>query len=139
MYCYNCGKELENETTICPECGATQPAQEKESTADPYNYEPLNKNNPEIDQYNILCVIGMVISCISLVFRLHGLTAVAGIIVSVLGLLDYPKKNEKGRGFAIAGIVIGAISLVFSLILLLVVGHFLLNGAFFMDSIFDSL
>lgn len=143
MYCYNCGKELENGTTICPECGATQPESKKTNTADPYDYEPLNNDNPEIDSYNILCVIGMVISCVSFVFRLHGLTAVVGIIVSVLGLLDYPKKNEKGKGFAIAGIIIGAVSLLFSIIFVALIGRFLFNSAlgcdFLMDSILDSL
>lgn len=54
--------------------------------------------------YNILAIIGFVIS-------LLGFNVVA-VILGAIGLSQIKKSGERGRGFALAAIWIGAISLV---------------------------
>ena len=58
--------------------------------------------------YNILAIIGFVVS-------LLGFNIVA-IILGAVGLSQIKKSGERGRGFALAAIWIGAISLVLGII-----------------------
>lgn len=50
-----------------------------------------------------IAVVGLVLAVIS---------PVAGIIVSVIGIRDARRKGSRGRGLAIAGIVLSCVSLV---------------------------
>lgn len=58
--------------------------------------------------YNILAIIGFVIS-------LLGFNVVA-VILGAIGLSQIKKSGERGRGFALAAIWIGVISLVLGII-----------------------
>ena len=103
MYCYKCGREIEEATHVCPYCGAKQTVH----TAGPQAGR---------SQYNLLCVIGFAVSCISLFIDYRGLFAVVGIILSIIGMMNARQKNEKGKVFAILGIVIGAVEIVLTVI-----------------------
>jgi hypothetical protein len=63
---------------------------------------------PAQPSYNILAIIGFVIS-------LLGFNVVA-IILGAIGLSQIKKSGERGRGFALAAIWIGAISVVLGII-----------------------
>lgn len=71
--------------------------------------------------YNTLCIVGLVISCLSLWYNVFGIVGLAGTIVSAVGLYKCKQNNEKGNILAIIGIVIGAISIlrgIYSIIVL---------------------
>ncbi|MGM9900026.1 MAG: zinc-ribbon domain-containing protein [Bacilli bacterium] len=112
MFCTNCGKEISENDTFCPNCGA------KQLTAQ-YDYNPngyVNKNvQPSVqkESYNTMCIVGLVISCISLFINFWGLVGIAGTIVSAIGLSSCCKKRERGKTLAIIGIVIGVVSIIY--------------------------
>lgn len=115
MLCANCGKEIQEGSTFCPECGATQqgatpPVTNTGTYSNPTN-QPVVKKAP----YNTLCIVGLVISGISLLLNFWGLVGIAGTIVSVIGLSSCKQKNENGKALAIIGIIIGAYSILYGL------------------------
>lgn len=66
-----------------------------------------------------MCIVGLVISCISLLLNFWGLVGIAGTVVSVIGLNSCKQKNENGKALAIIGIVIGVFSILYGLIAIL--------------------
>ena len=119
MYCVNCGKEISEGTAFCPNCGAAQQktmssAPDTGSYANPLN-QPMAKKAP----YNGMCIIGLVISGISLLLNFWGIVGIAGTIVSVIGLINCQKKKESGKILAIIGIVIGVYSIFYGVYALL--------------------
>ena len=59
---------------------------------------------------NALCIVGLIGSLASII--LLGTTSIIFLIISIIGLISAGKKNEKGKGQAIAGIIISAILVV---------------------------
>lgn len=102
-YCTNCGNELEEDVKFCSKCGANS------------DEEVVVQNNQETntttqkEKYNGQAIASFVLSLVGLfVFGL-----ICGILSLTLGItaLNHIKalKNEKGKGLAIAGIVIGSL------------------------------
>jgi peptidyl-prolyl cis-trans isomerase B (cyclophilin B) len=60
-----------------------------------------------------------VLAIVSLVISILGFNVIA-IILGAIGLSQIKKTGEKGRGLAIAGIIIGAVSLVLGIIIVIV-------------------
>jgi hypothetical protein len=73
-------------------------------------------------QQNSLAIAGLCLSIVSLFIGFFGSVPIAGVVLSVLGYRKSVELGGKGRGLAIAGIVIGGISL------LLLLGGFLFLG-----------
>lgn len=73
------------------------------------------KNLEQKAPYNKMCLIGLVISVISLFLKFWGIVGIAGVIVSVLGLINCKATNEKGKVLAIVGIAIGAYSIIYAM------------------------
>lgn len=97
-YCEKCGNELLDEAVICPKCGCAvrdMPQRQEEVPA----------------RLSVCALVGFILSLVSVIFFVNpfGLLAVAGFVNSVIGLVHCNKKKLRGRGFAIAGIVVGAI------------------------------
>ena len=115
MYCVKCGKEIRDGSSFCSECGAAQPndtSPEKEDNRTyPYEQQPKLKTS-----YDILCIIGVVVSGISLFVHLIG---IAGFILSLIGYKNVKKTREKGRELAIAGMVVGIIMTIYCVVNLL--------------------
>ena len=82
MFCNNCGKEINNETAVCPHCGAM-----------------TTRGNmlPKTQQTNNLAIIGFILSFF---------VALAGLICSVIAYKRSKELNGTGNYFAIAGICI---------------------------------
>lgn len=98
MFCKNCGKEVSDNAYICTNCGALlkeQPESEK-----------------KIAKENGLSISGFIISLVSIFISLFCIVPTVGLILSILGYVSAGKKNQKSR-LGLAGIIIGAISLVF--------------------------
>lgn len=63
---------------------------------------------------NVLSVVGFVLSLV-------GFNVIA-IILGAIGLSQIKKTGQRGRGFAIAAIIIGAVSIVLFIIIVIVAG-----------------
>ena len=104
-------------------------------------YNQFNYTTPQQDctpcapsaNYNGLSIAGFSLSCAAIISNilLFGLPGIVGLILSIVGLCQCNKRSEKGRGLAIAGIVIGAV-----LTLLMILTYAGLILAF--DNAFDN-
>ena len=130
MYCKHCGFQLQEDVNYCPVCGKRQ--------SDPVVREPAAAPTPEPPQaspsaaapVNIYCVIGFSLSCASFLLTFFGLTALAGLILSVIGLRQLPVKGERGKGFAVAGIIIAVVSLILLVLALITIQRLIASGEF---------
>lgn len=58
--------------------------------------------------YNFCCVFGFALSFVTFFFELKiGLVGIIAAIVSLIGILQYRKKHERGLVFGAVGLVIG--------------------------------
>ncbi len=121
MYCLNCGKEIKEGSGFCPYCGAPQNGApvsqnyEVPQSESPQPENPQNTNRP----YNVLCIVGFAVSLISLILSFYGIVGIAGIVISVIGLVNCRQNNQRGTVFAIVGIVIGTLSILYSAIVMM--------------------
>ena len=107
MFCKICGKEINDNAVICPGCGcATNTVEEKNVSG---------KKKP-----NILCILGFVLSLVSFFLALYGTVAIAGLILSIIGIVQAKKKEQSLKGLGIAGIVISAVSMLYTVWVLVV-------------------
>ena len=119
MFCVNCGKEIQDGVAFCPECGTTQQGATPSVSDSGCYSNPTSQPIVQKAPYNIICIIGLVISGISLLLNFWGLVGIAGTIVSVIGLLQCKQKNENGKILAIIGVCIGAYSIIYGVVTLL--------------------
>ena len=105
MFCPKCGKEAAEGNSFCPVCGAALTADQQPAAA------PQQKALP----YNVLSIIGIVLSCVSLALDMYtGLTVgLAGLVVSIIALVQCRKKAVRGTTLAIIGIVCGGLSTIY--------------------------
>jgi hypothetical protein len=87
----------------------TDPNQPYSAPAVPPNqpYQPV----PPQQSYNVLAIVGFVLSFF---------TTIIGLIISIIAFNQIKKTGEKGRGFALAGIIISAVAIVLGIILTIV-------------------
>ena len=79
---------------------------------------------------NVLAIAGFVCSLILIPLGIGTLCAVAGLILSIMGLSSSKKlPDNKGRGLAVAGIVISAVRIVILFILLIAFIGLMFRGA----------
>lgn len=119
MYCPNCGTQNNDGAGFCANCGA--------SLTPNVNAAPMPAAVPVAalpeQKTNGLCIAGLIVSLVSII--LAGTTAIIGLILSIIGLISAGKKNEKGKGAAIAGIIISSIlAVLFVFILISGVGQY---------------
>lgn len=139
MFCKFCGKELPTDALFCPNCGASLNAQS----------EPLKEQPPKEDYFqpdfgqppcpppfvpykkksNVLCIIGFVLSLVSLIISVYGTVAIAGLVLSIIGLVQTTKRNEGLKGLGIAGIAVSACSIVCTYSIFFIA--LLLNGMYY--------
>ena len=110
-YCTHCGAELLDEAVICPKCGCW--------TND--NGNVLGVSKPELNKLSLVGFILSIVSAVVMIFSLSIesdssffifssiLVAIVGFVCSLIGLLKLKRNNERGKGLAITGIVVGAI------------------------------
>ncbi len=121
MFCQNCGNKLDDDSKFCAKCGAKvdevpapAPQDEKDeffrdvpapapvqqqAPVQPVNQQPVPAQSAKT---NVFAIIGFVLSFFSYV-------AIAGLVFSIIGLKQCNKTQEKGKGLAIAGIVISSV------------------------------
>lgn len=76
--------------------------------------EEMNNNMNGIEQKNNgLAIAGFVVSLVSLIINFGGIVGLVGTILSGIGLSKSKQLNGKGKGMAIAGLIIGIIGIVY--------------------------
>lgn len=155
MFCPNCGNRiLDANASFCPNCGAQLNSftQGNDQSSAQQDFQQDSQQNFQQDSqqgsqqnsqqdctpcapsanYNGLSIAGFSLSCAAIIFNFFfGLPGIVGLILSIIGLCQCNKRSEKGRGLAIAGIVIGAV-----LTLLMILTYAGLILAF--DNAFDN-
>lgn len=119
MYCSKCGKEYGEGVQFCPYCG--------QASTDTVKYFANHKE----EKYNVCAIVGFVLSLVSLFLSFGGVLPLASLIVSAVGVKQTKERNEKGSGHAIAGVVIGAVCLIFALIVTIFFGSLISLGLAF--------
>ncbi len=92
MHCTNCGAEIDDNAIICPNCHAQ---------VKPRQNEPQNKKNT-------IALVGFILSFF---------VAIAGLICSIIGLRHVKECGGNGKGFALAGIIISCVEILFTIII----------------------
>ena len=115
-FCKNCGTELNGNNT-CHNCGTVNGTSKTTNNTNNTNTNNNNNNfnynnnpgynNGGYNNYQPAPTNGMAIA--GFVLSLLGCTCVLGLIFSIIGLVQAPKYNNNGKGFAIAGICISAV------------------------------
>ena len=103
-FCTKCGKEIDKDDIFCQYCG-------KQLIEETEEGEQVIQNNN-----NSLAVAGFVVSLVSLIFSMWGITSVVAIVLSAIALSQIKKTNENGKGLAVAGLIIGIVVLVLTII-----------------------
>lgn len=109
--CEHCGFETtETEKNFCPNCGAQLV---NDTSVNQVSVQPAVQQNQQVVQLqskktNAMCIAGFIFSFIF---------AIIGLILSIIGMTQAKKKNENGRGFAIAGIIISIINIILGVII----------------------
>lgn len=104
MYCRHCGKEIDDKAVICIYCGVPTDNMNSNVT----NPEPADK------KINGLALAGMIVGIVGAVGGnyLFCIPSIVGLILSIIGY-KMVKTCKSGKGFAIAGIIVSAVSLFF--------------------------
>ena len=120
MYCKHCGHEVNENAIICPNCGiATE------------NYMAVAKPAAPQQKVNGFAIAGMICVLVGLIGGdyLFCLPSIVGLILSIVGMVKV-KEYKSGFGFALTGIIVGAISLVIWLIVWAFLGAIWFNILF---------
>ena len=133
MFCPNCGTQNADGVRFCANCGNNlmpdanaAPAQPQAPyTAPVQPVQPVQPAPAPVQpvapivampqqKTNVLCIVGMITSFVSIITL--GTTSLISLILSIIGLITAGKKNERGKGQAITGIIISSVLLVSILI-----------------------
>ena len=109
MYCKNCGHEVNDYAVICPNCGVATD-----------NYMQAAKSNSAPAQKNTMALVGFILSFFM---------ALPGLIISIIAYKNAkkPEFNGDGKSFALAGIIISAVSMGLSFIIGIIYSIVLFN------------
>lgn len=104
-FCPNCGSKLElDDNNFCESCG--------------YNLNQYNSNNNFINykiQYtNYMAISGFILSIVSFLLCFSSLSWLS-LILSIIGYNNAKKHNNESENFALAGIILSVVGLVWIL------------------------
>ena len=108
MFCRICGYELPENAQFCSRCGTHVETSEFVPTAEESTpAEPAKYSGKAIAGF-VIALVGIMISAIP--------CGIIGIVFSVLGKKETVELNKKGKGLAIAGLVISILDIVLGVI-----------------------
>ena len=125
-FCSMCGKEMPEGSVFCSACGnrlelegQTSTLQQQPEVQQPIPQQPPVSQKPKSGM-NGLALAGFIVSCVSIVMDGYGIVfGIVGLVLSIIGKLQLKQRDERGNGFAIAGIVVGICGIVISVLLIL--------------------
>jgi len=131
MFCVHCGKEIKDEAIFCPHCGVA--THNFKAVAEP-QAQPVRK------QVNVIAIIGFSLSLAAIFLNfIHVgvflLAIIAALVLSIVGAVN-AKNCHSGTGFAVAGIVISAVTIISFLAMIFFAIAFALTFLPFFASIF---
>ena len=115
--CSECGKQISDKASFCPNCGVTNKS---------YTYcsncgISMNNYNTYAES-NKMCGIalaGGITSLVSLLIDIFGVVAIVAIVLSSIGLYKVNSNpGLRGKGWAICGIVCGICELIFKVLII---------------------
>ncbi|KAA9087103.1 DUF4190 domain-containing protein [Microbacterium radiodurans] len=86
---------------------------------------------------NVLAIISMIASIVGIVFILPIIGSIAGVIMGHISLAQIKRTAEKGRGMALAGLIIGYAGLAFAVLGIILFASFI-GWAVQQDSSYSS-
>ena len=105
-YCTHCGSEIVEDAVICPKCGCW--------------INNATAGSSQKGKINACALVGFILSMVGVItffVDFLGALALAGMILSIVGIAQLAKNVEqKGKGFAVAGISVGACMFLFGII-----------------------
>lgn len=101
-FCSNCGKELDANSNFCPECGNQVNG----------IVTPITTVS---DKTNSLAIAGFVTALISLFLNFWGIVGIVATVLSAVAIPQTGERKEKGRGIAVAGLIVGIFSIIYGL------------------------
>lgn len=117
MFCKNCGKQIDDNSVVCPYCGAETKSQ---ATAQQPQYQQPQYQQPQYQQpyqqqytekrSNSYAIAGFVLAFFF---------ALLGLIFSIIGLRKVDECGGSGKGLAIAGIVLSILSMIGAFIIMI--------------------
>ena len=125
-FCPNCGASLEPGAPACPRCEKTAgaaspppqpyqmphqiyPGQPVPPAYPPYQQQnawpayPVYQQRPVVPGTNTFAILGFILAFLPLPF--------AGLVLCILGLVQCGQTGQKGRGLAVAGIVVRVVGI----------------------------
>ena len=109
MICKKFGREASLGAVFCDFCGNRfdDPLQ---SYVQPAAYKQKS---------NIMAIIGFVLGCVSLLINFWGIVGIVALVFSIIGITQINNNGEKGKGFAICGIILGVVGVIWGVIAIL--------------------
>ena len=143
-FCKNCGSSIEDGAKFCENCGTpieapvAQPAAQPEPqpapqpAPQPVQAQPVQSQSTTQYQSsqvpegtNGFCIAGFICALATV---LMGVGLVPALILSIVGLVQVKKSGQKGKGFAIAGIIIPIAVMVIAIICVILYFVFIIAG-----------
>ena len=117
-FCSHCGTANTTNSNFCPNCGAPMnTVQPMNNMAQPMsNYNMGMPNMYAANKTNGLALAGFITAMISLILNFWGIVGIVATILSGVGISKTGPGKEKGRGLAIAGLIIGIFSILYGLL-----------------------
>ena len=144
-FCKNCGSSIEDGAKFCENCGtpieapvaqpAAQPASQPAPQPAPQPVQAQPVQSQSTTQYqssqvpegtNGFCIAGFICALATV---LMGVGLVPALILSIVGLVQVKKSGQKGKGFAIAGIIIPIAVMLIATICVILYFVFIIAGA----------
>ena len=115
-YCTNCGEKVEEYYNVCPRCGTSLKNNKFVSEDNQYRRSNSYSSTSEINDdkrkssegessSDTFAIVGFVLTFF---------VPIVGLILSILGM-----KSTKNKGFAIAGVILNSIIVLFTVIIIL--------------------
>jgi len=107
--CAECFKEISDKAPVCIHCGAPTGFVQLQPPSPPIQAEPQNNAKT-----NGMALAGLITALASTVLNILFVVGVVGLILSLIGFFQVEEKKERGKGMAIAGILVSMASIIYS-------------------------
>ena len=122
MYCEKCGSALD-ENNVCPTCkgekldvdaAVGEPSVEAPAV-EPVEVQPAPAQAAPAKKYSGKCISGFVMSLVGMLVVAIP-CGIIGLVFSSLGMKEVETTAQKGKGLAIAGLVVSILDIVFGIV-----------------------